>query len=277
MAEIYSKGILSEPIDLDGGSRTNRKTYPPQPATLGLDVVHVATGCFGAIVEFTEAAVTVRDDSGRDHRFRNTAGSFTVDGRHVQLVTPKVTPSTEPKITASGSISAGVVPARVARASRILVEGIHDAELIEKVWGDDLRAEGIVVEPLGGIDGLVEIVRGFGPQPGRRLGILVDHLVDRSKESRLAATVDHPDVLIRGHRFIDVWAAIDPKLVGLDAWPEVPRDREWKEGICEAVGVAEPRAFWKQLLGRVGDYRDLDPSLVGAVEELIDFVCEPSG
>jgi hypothetical protein len=30
----------------------------------------------------------------------------------------------------------------VARASRIYVEGKHDAELVEKIWGDDLRAIG---------------------------------------------------------------------------------------------------------------------------------------
>lgn len=277
MDRIYTKGILSEPIDLDGGSRTNRRTYPKVAATLGLDVVHVATGCFGAVVEFTEAAVTVRDDSGRDHRFRNTPGAFSVEGRNVQLVTPTARARPQRSVTASGSISLGQVPARVARASRILVEGIHDAELVEKVWGDDLRGEGIVVQPLGGIDDLVEVVRGFGPGPGRRLGILVDHLVDRSKESRLASRVDHPDVLIRGHRFVDVWAAIDPSLVGLGEWPEIPRERDWKEGICQAVGVAEPRAFWRDLLGRVTSFRDLDPSLVGAVEELIDFVCEPAG
>jgi hypothetical protein len=271
----YRRGILSEPIDLDGGSRTNRKTYPKVPATIGLDVVHVATGCFGSVRECTDAAVTLRDDSGRDQRFRNTPGAFTVEGRHVQLVTARTSASST-TVTASGSISHGSSPARVARASRILVEGVHDAELIEKVWGDDLRDEGIVVQPLGGVDDLVEVVRGFGPRPGRRLGVLVDHLVDRSKESRIAAQVDHPDVLVRGHVFVDVWAAIDPKLVGLDAWPDVPLDREWKAGICEAVGVDDPRRFWKQLIGRVASYRDLDPSLVGAVEELIDFVCEPA-
>lgn len=272
MGDIYSRGILSEPVDLDGASRSARKTYPRVAANLGLDVVHVATGCFGTIVEFTEAAVCVRDDSGRDHRFRNTPGSFTVEGRNVQLVTPTPRHTVSRSVTASGSVSLGATPARVARASRILVEGIHDAELIEKVWGDDLRSEGIVVEPMGGIDDLVEVVRGFGPRPGRRLGILVDHLVDRSKESRLAEQIDHPDVLVRGHRFIDVWAAVDPKLVGFDAWPEVPRDREWKAGICEAAGVSDTAAFWKQILGKVGSFRDLDSSLVGAVEELIDFV-----
>ncbi|HEU4490684.1 MAG TPA: DUF3097 family protein [Jiangellales bacterium] len=60
--------------------------------------------------------------------------------------------------------------ARVARASRIYVEGRHDAELVEKVWGDDIRVEGVVVEVLGGIDDLPARVAAFRPGPGRRLG-----------------------------------------------------------------------------------------------------------
>ena len=49
--------------------------------------------------------------------------------------------------------------ARVARASRIFVEGRHDAELVEKVWGDDLRVEGVVVEYIEGVDDLAEHLR----------------------------------------------------------------------------------------------------------------------
>ncbi|MGI9596518.1 MAG: DUF3097 family protein [Acidimicrobiales bacterium] len=33
--------------------------------------------------------------------------------------------------------------------------------------------------------------------------------------------------------------------------------------------------LWRVILGRVDSYRDLEPSLVGAVEELIDFVAPP--
>ena len=119
-----------------------------------------------------------------------------------------------------------------------------------------------------------QAVGEFDPGPTRRVGVLVDHLVNGSKEARIAASVRHPDVLVRGHRFIDVWAAINPSLVGLRAWPDVPRDRPWKDGICAALGVAEPPQFWRQLLGKVRTYADLDPTLVGAVEELIDFVTE---
>ncbi len=88
--------------------------------------------------------------------------------------------------TASGSVAVPGTKARVARASRIFVEGRHDAELVEKVWGDDLRVEGVVVEYLDGVDDLAEQLRDFRPGPERRVGVLVDHLVPGSKESRIA-------------------------------------------------------------------------------------------
>jgi hypothetical protein len=162
----------------------------------------------------------------------------------------------------------------VARTSRIWVEGIHDAELVEKVWGDDLRAEGIVVERLDGIDHLAEAVAGFGPGPGARLGVLVDHLIPGSKEARLAAAAGGAHVLVTGTPFVDVWQAVRPRAAGIDRWPEVPRGQPWKEGICSALGVADGREMWRRLLGSVCTYADLEPSLVGAVERLVDFVTE---
>jgi hypothetical protein len=161
--------------------------------------------------------------------------------------------------------------AKAALASRIWVEGIHDAELLEHVWGADLREVGIVVEPMHGIDDLAAKVAAFGPRPGLRLGILVDHLVPGSKEARLAAGVNGPHVLVTGHPFVDVWAGVWPRVMGLDEWPEVPRDRPWKEGLCAALGT-DVRGFWPALRNRVHSYSDLRPELVGAVERLIDFV-----
>ena len=69
------------------------------------------------------------------------------------------------------------------------MEGIHDAALVERVWGHDLRVEGIVVEPIDGLDNLPAAVAEFRPGRGRRLGVLVDHLVPGSKESRIADAV----------------------------------------------------------------------------------------
>ena len=165
--------------------------------------------------------------------------------------------------------------ARVARASRILVEGIHDALLVERVWGDDLRVEGVVVERLDGIDHLAAEIASFGPAPDRRLGVLVDHLVPGTKESRLAEDVAHPHVLVTGTPFVDVWETVKPAVVGLSHWPTVPKGQDWKTGICRALGEPDPATFWRRILGSVHSYADLEPALVGAVERLIDFVTEP--
>jgi hypothetical protein len=272
------RGILSDPLDLDGGGPRVKQPPVVVAAEPGLEVSVRGTPVRGVVVACDKAFVTIRDQHGRDHKARLRDGAFDVGGRKASLVRPRPTPTAgaAPTRTASGSVAVPGAPARVARASRILVEGVHDAELVEKVWGDDLRIEGVVVELLEGADNLLEVVRGFGPRPGRRLGILLDHLVEDTKESRLAAGVDHPDVLVTGHPFVDIWAAVKPRAVGIPAWPEVPRGEEWKDGVCRRLGVDDPRRFWKQILGSVSSYADLEAPLVGAVEQLIDFVTEPA-
>jgi hypothetical protein len=195
----------------------------------------------------------------------------------VTLVRPKPKGARGPARTASGSVAVTGAKARVARESRIYVEGKHDAELVERVWGDDLRIEGIVVEYLEGVDHLPEVVRDFRPGPGRRLGVLVDHLVDGSKEFRIAAGVGSPDVLIVGHPYVDVWQAVRPSVLGIQAWPTIERGTSWKAGVCAALGwphdtQADFAAAWRHILARVRSYADLEPALLGRVEELIDFV-----
>lgn len=261
---------MGEPLDLDAGAR--RRLPPPEvEATPGLPVEQRGTGLRGHVVGVGQGTIVVRDGAGRDRRLKAIPGGFQVDGRQVTLVPPRATRPAA-ATTSSGSVAVPGARARVARASRIFVEGVHDAELVEHVWGDDLRIEGIVVQPMHGADDLEALVRGFGPGPGRRLGVLLDHLVEGSKEHRLAMAVDHPDVLVTGHPFVDVWAAVRPAAVGIRAWPDVPRGQPWKEGVCRALGVDDPPRFWKRVLGSVRSYADLDPSLVGSVERLIDFV-----
>lgn len=273
-------GILSDPMDSGGrGRRPPPTRYRTVEARKGLTVRHRSTGVVGAIAWFGGSHVTLRDRFGREHVLPVADGAFSCEGTTVTLVRPRpgtAARSKTPAQTASGSI---VVPghrARVARPSRILVEGIHDAELVEKVWGDDLRVEGVVVEPLHGADDLAETIERFQPGHDRRLGILLDHLVADTKEWRLAATIDHRDVLITGHPFVDVWQAIRPSVIGIGEWPTIPRGTDWKTGVCRALGFAgTPGEFWTQLLARVSSYRDLEPALVGAVEQLIDFVAPP--
>lgn len=257
--------------------RARRDATPHEVAAdPGLLVEHRVTGFAGQIVAVDAASVTLRDMRGKQRHFRLSPGAFRVGGRTVTLVRPRPTRTTPQRgFTASGSVASTRTQPRVARASRIYVEGIHDAELLEKVWGEDLRDAGVVVEPLGGIDDLAAAVRAFGPGPQRRLGVLVDHLVPGSKEQRIVATVRHPQVLITGHPFVDVWQGVRPRTLGMDAWPVVPRGQPWKEGVCAALGGDEPAAFWRRLLRSVGSYADLEQPLIGAVEQLLDFVAPP--
>jgi hypothetical protein len=257
----------------DAGDRRRSPTYPAVTARLGLVVEDRASGFCGDIVKVTFAAVTLRDRHGHQRHFTWKPGGFLLEGRPVTLERPDGERSVVAPVTASGSIavSGRRPPAKVALPGRIWVEGRHDAELLEHVWGDDLRDLGLVVEPLHGADDLAAAVSDFSPTAERRLGVLLDHLVGGSKESRLAAQVSGPHVLVTGHPFVDVWAGVRPSLLGLDEWPEVARGEPWKAGVCRALG-ADPDRFWPQLRNRVRTYADLRPELVGAVEQLIDFV-----
>src|ERR1019366_540217 len=136
----------------------------------------------GAVVFCEKDAVTLEDRHGRQRVFPLSPAPFLLEGKPVKLVRPAPaiagSAARGPARTASGSIAAPQSRAKVARASRIYVEGRHDAELVEKIWGDDLRDVGVVVEYLGGIDDPPAIVAAFSPGPARRLAVLVDHLVD---------------------------------------------------------------------------------------------------
>jgi hypothetical protein len=257
------------------------------PAEIGQVVEEVTTDWCGEVVAVDRDldTLTLEDRRGKRRTFPLGPG-FLLEGRPVVLVPPVTrTGPVRPTRTASGSVAVHGAKARVARASRIFVEGRHDAELVEKVWGDDLRIEGVVVEYLGGVDDLADHLRDFKPGPQRRVGVLVDHLVRGSKESRIAANIAKSEVgkhvLIVGHPFIDVWQAVKPQRLGFDRWPDVPRSIDWKTGTCQQLGwphrdQADIARAWKHILGGVRGFEDLDPALLGRVEELIDFVTEPT-
>jgi DUF3097, C-terminal domain/DUF3097, N-terminal domain len=267
---MYERDILDEPV-------RRAPMFPVVTARLGLVVEDRASGFCGDVVRITTEAVTLRDRHGNHRHFRWKPGGFLSEGRPVTLVRPEPEPRRPAVVsTASGSVALPAARARVARAARIWVEGRHDAELLEHVWGDDLRAEGVVVGTLWGVEEPSSAVARFRPGPDRRLAVLVDHLVPGSKEARLAAKVAHPDVLVTGTPFVDVWQAVLPSVAGIAAWPDVPLGVPWKQGVIAALGIEiDPAAFWIRLRNRVRSYADLDPALVGAVEQLIDFVTEP--
>ncbi|UIJ34361.1 DUF3097 domain-containing protein [Allobranchiibius sp. GilTou73] len=266
----------------------------PLPAEVGVVVEDVETGWCGAITRVEKAGgmhvVHLEDRRGRSKAFPLGPG-FLLDGRPVELVAVKDTTAIDAARkattrTASGSRAVAGVTARVAAGSRIFVEGRHDAELVEKVWGDDLRIEGVVVELLEGVDDLTSVIRDFKPTARRRMGVLVDHLVPGTKEARIVAGAmaspyagEH--VLVVGHPYIDVWQSVRPERLGWQQWPVIPRGRSWKHGILAELGwphesQADVARGWKQILATVRTYADLQPELLGRVEELIDFVTVPS-
>jgi hypothetical protein len=256
---------------LDPARRPSVQPPRDEPAVLGLVVEHVS-GWVGAVTETVAGEVELEDRAGRRRVFPIEDPGFRVDGVKVRLVRPAWAAPAAPTRTASGSVAVADVRARVARGGRIWVEGVHDAALVERVWGDDLRIEGVVVEPLDGVDELVSAVASFAPTPARRLGVLVDHLVPGSKETRIVAGVRHASVLVLGHPYVDVWQAVKPASLGISAWPSVPRDEEWKAGVCARLGWGTPREGWRRVLGAVDSFADLEVPLLRAVEELIDFV-----
>ena len=241
------------------------------PATGDVVAEDADTHFCGAVVVCTSATVTLEDRKGRLRVIHLEKDRFLIDGNPVTLVRPAPGPAA-PIRSASGSRAVAGLRARTARAARIWVEGIHDAALVERVWGHDLRVEGIVVEPIDGLDNLPAAVAEFGPAPQRRLGVLADHLVAGSKETRIAASVTSPHVLITGHPYIDIWEAVRPEAVGIRAWPTVPRGTDWKTGVCAALGISDTAVMWGRVNGAVGSYRDLATPLITAVEQLIDFV-----
>ena len=232
--------------------------------------------------------VHLEDRGGRSKGFPLGPG-FLLDGAPVILTRPTAAARAAAEAakvaasrTASGSRALEGVRARVASGSRIFVEGKHDAELIEKVWGDDLRIEGVVVEMLDGVDDLAAVVRDFAPGPGRRLGVLVDHLVPGTKETKLvqearALSRFAPYVRIVGHPYVDVWQSVRPERLGFQSWPVIPRGQSWKHGIVAELGwphesQTDIAHAWKRILATVRTYADLEPTLLASVEELIDFV-----
>ena len=261
-------------------------------AETGLVVEDVETGWCGAVVRVEKVGgmqvVHLEDRGGRSKGFPLGPG-FLLDGAPVILTAPTAAvraavadAKAAASRTASGSRSVEGLRARIAAGSRIFVEGKHDAELVEKIWGDDLRIEGVVVEMLDGVDDLAAVIRGFQPGPGRRLGVLVDHLLPGTKESKLvqearAVSRYAPYVTILGHPYVDVWQSVRPERLGFERWPVIPRGQSWKHGVVAELGwphetQADIAHAWKRILASVRTYADLEPTLLASVEELIDFV-----
>ena len=263
------------PDVLSGPARAGRPVRTVE-AAVGMVVEDAGSTFCGAIVEMDRASLTLEDRHGARRLFPWSRAGFRLDGEVVTLQRPAAASPVARSRTASGSVAVHGQRARVARAGRLLVEGRHDSELVEQIWGDDLRLEGVVVEQLHGADRLPEVVRAFGPGEDARLGVLLDHLVPGSKETRIADTVRGPHVLVLGHPFVDIWQAVKPDRLGLRTWPEIPRGLPWKDTMAARLGAADAAAAWLRVRAAALSWTDLEPELLGPVEALIDFVTAPT-
>lgn len=254
----------------------------------------VSSGWVGAVTRVEKSGgvhlVELEDRRGARRSFPLGPG-FWLEGRPIEALPPRPAPASPQgratasgrRVTNSGSFAPESSGPKVAKRSRIWVEGRHDADLIEHVWGEDLAEAGIAVQLLDGVDNLEEILEVFAPTESARAGVLVDHMVPGSKESRIAQAVSGRwpgAVLVLGHPFVDIWQAVKPERLGLGAWPQIPRGVDIKHGTLAALGWphADQRDIaigWKRILSTVRTYRDLEPALLGRVEELIDFVTVP--
>lgn len=167
---------------------------------------------------------------------------------------------------------------RHAVADTAVQHGEQRLQVTVSIGGVTMPNTRLGTPELHGADDLGDRLAAFGPDQDHRVGVLLDHLVPGSKESRIAAEAEstYPDsVLVVGHPFVDIWAAVKPASVGITAWPKIPLGQPWKESVvAELSWPGDTRDAWRRIRGAVHSYRDLEPVLLGAVERLVDFVTE---
>jgi hypothetical protein len=218
------KGILSGLPDLER-AQPRRVSYPTVQAQPGLIIEHRPSSQVGFIVRADHTAVVLRDKAGRECAVRYLPGAFIVDGEVVTLLPPD-------------------------RTALLLVAGTEGAQLVDTLWGDELRAEGVSVQHFDPWRGASDTIAAWRPAAGRRLGVLV------GTRDRLELLL--PNVLVLAVPFPEIWLGVKPTVLGLPEWPDDP------------AATAEP--VRQRLLASVRSYADLEPTLVGAVETLVDFM-----
>lgn len=228
--------------------RPGKGKIPKVPAEMDLVVEDADSGFCGAVVACDKEAVTLEDRFGKRRLFPLAPAAFLLEGKPVTLVRPAAAPAA-PRRSASGSVAVEGLRARVARQSRIYVEGVHDAALVEKIWGHDLRVEGVVVEYLEGVDDLPAIVAEFGPEPGQpagRAGGPPGARLQGEQDRRR----DHLAGRARGgasvHRHLaggQTLRAAHPRLAGRAARGAVEGGRDRGPGLADGAGCRPGGAF----------------------------------
>ena len=197
-ADPYGRDIFAHDPHRDGpGARRPRSVAVH--VEIGMVLEDVSSGWVGAVTRVEKSGgvhlVELEDRRGVRRSFPLGPG-FWLEGRPIEALPPRPkaakasstvqVSATGRRITNSGSFAPTSSGPKVAKRSRIWVEGRHDAELVQHVWGEDLAEAGIAVQLLEGVDNLEAVLEVFGPTDTARAGILVDHMVPGSKESRIA-------------------------------------------------------------------------------------------
>ena len=276
----YATDVLAK-----GWQQQAKKVVPEIALERGMVLEDATTGFCGAVTRW-ENGLVVLEGRGDKRRSFPIGYGLLLEGKPVLVKVPPRAPATgqrTPGRTASGSVAGPTERAKVALPSRIYVEGRHDAELVEKIWGDDLRHVGVVVEFMDGIDDLSDIVAEFRPERGRRWACwpITWCPAARSPGSppawrrvRTARTCSSPA--------IPSWTSgrrSSRSKLGLPSWPHVPRGTDIKHGTCAALGwphrdQADIARAWQRILATVTSWSDLERGLLTPVEQLIDFVTQ---
>jgi hypothetical protein len=135
----YAKDVLAK-----GWQQQAKKVVPELVLERGMVLEDAATGFCGAVTRW-ENGLVVLEGRGDKRRSFPIGYGLLLEGKPVLVKVPPRAPSgtqRTPGRTASGSVAGPTERAKVALPSRIYVEGRHDAELVEKIWGDDLRDVG---------------------------------------------------------------------------------------------------------------------------------------
>ena len=264
---VYSRRVTDDRYGSDvlatEWKNAGQRPVPEVEAVRDLVVEEAASGFCGAVTRLEAQTVELEDYFGKKRVFP-LGGGFLIDGEPVVLVVPSRS-GTGPARTASGSFAVADRTG-ASRAGEPHLRGgpARCRARRERVWGDDLRVEGVVVEYLEGVDHLDAIVRDFAPSRSRRIGVLVDHLVPGSKESRIAEQVAAgpygAHVLVVGHPYIDIWQSVKPARVGLRSWPDDPaldrvEARHLRSARLPHENQADIARAWQRILGIGAEFR----------------------
>ena len=242
-----------------GSSASGRSRRSPPSA--GTVVEDPASGFCGAVVRVDVREVTLEDRHGRHRVFPLRPAAFLVDGRPATLVVPPrgrggagglgvgVGEGREPD-RAHGPGEPDLGRGHPRRGARR--DACGGTTCGWRVWSSS-RCTAWTTSPPWSRSSVRRRTGGWGSSSTTSC--------EGSKETRAAHAVAGPDVLVTGHPFVDVWQAVKPSVVGIRAWPAVPRGTDWKTGVCAALRWGDPADGARRVLGgaqlpRPGDAAD---------------------